>query len=148
MIYSKEILKECQPDMYELIEEHYQELTLNKGVVKLNPDWARYQKLEDENKLHIFTARNDGKLVGYSFFFLDTHIHYRDLLVATNDVLYLTASYRLGITGIRLIKYSEAELQKLGAKKVTWHIKESKDLSPILNRMGYFAEDTILGKLV
>ena len=148
MIYGKELLKTCQPDMLGLIEEHYQELTLNKDFVKLNPDWARYQKLENENKLHIFTARDNGKLLGYSFFFLDTHIHYMDLLVATNDVLYLTASHRLGITGIRLIKFSESELLKLGAKKITWHIKDSMDLSPILNRMGYLAEDTILGKLV
>jgi hypothetical protein len=144
----KECLIDCKADTLYLLTEHYNELTLNKEVITLNPDWDRYFELESKNKFHCFTARNDGELVGYSAFFVDTHIHYRDLLVATNDVLFLREDLRLGTTGIKLLKFSEQQLRLLNVNKITWHVKFAKDFRPILHRMGYTDEDTIVGKIL
>lgn len=81
-------------------------------------------------------------------FFMKPHIHYKDLIVATNDVIFLKKEYRLGITGIKLLKYSEQKIRELGAKKITWHVKYSNDFRPILHRMGYSDEDVIVGKIL
>jgi len=144
----KELLADIKTESEILLSDHYNELTLNKHVIKLNPDWDRYFDLELKNKFHCFTARNDGELVGYSAFFVDTHIHYRDLLVAANDVLFLRQDLRLGTTGIKLLKFSEQQLKLLNVNKITWHVKFAKDFRVILHRMGYADEDTIVGKLL
>ena len=148
MIYAKETLNIIFDEVQELLKLHYEELTLNKDVVKLDPDWFRYFDLENSGKFHTITARDNDKLVGYAGWFLMPHIHYKSILVASNDVLFLHPDYRLGTSGIKLLKYSESEMLKLGANKITWHIKESNDFRNILYRMGYKNEDMICGKLL
>lgn len=144
----KELLINIKTESEILLKDHYTELTLNKEFITLNPDWDRYFELELKNKFHCFTARNYGELVGYSAFFVDTNIHYRDLLVAANDVLFLRHDLRLGTTGIKLLKFSEQQLKLLNVNKITWHVKFAKDFRPILHRMGYADEDVIVGKLL
>jgi GNAT superfamily N-acetyltransferase len=135
-------------EMEILLIDHYEELTLNKSIVKLNPDWEEYNKLEQANKFILITVRLDSALIGYIAFFIKPHIHYKDLVVASNDVLYLKKEYRLGMTGVRMLKYAEQTVKELGANKITWHVKHSSDFRPILHRMGYFDEDIIVGKIL
>ena len=129
-----------------LIKRHYAELTLDKDVMKLAPDWDRYNELNSLGKLSIVAAYDNEKIVGYSVFFLNEHIHYKNNIIANNDVLFLAPEYRLGMTGIKLIKYSEMILQQLGVSKVIWHVKQAKDFRKLLHRMGYQDEDIIVGR--
>jgi hypothetical protein len=129
-----------------LIKRHYAELTLDKDVMKLAPDWDRYNQLNTDGKLSIVCAYDGDKIVGYSVFFLNEHIHYKNNIIANNDVLFLAPEYRLGMTGIKLIKYSEMILQQLGVSKVIWHVKMAKDFRKLLHRMGYQDEDIIVGR--
>lgn len=135
-------------EMETLLLDHYEELTLNKSVVKLNPDWEEYNRLEISNKFTLITVRLETNLIGYIAFFIKPHIHYKDLIVASNDVLYLKKEYRLGMTGVRMLKYAEQTVKELGADKITWHVKHSSDFRPILHRMGYVDEDIIVGKIL
>ena len=146
--YNKECLCDVINEVEPLLELHYQELTHHKDVIKLDPDWARYTEMEHAGAFHIFTARDDEQLIGYSAFFLNHHIHYRHTVVAQNDVLYLHPDHRNGMTGIRLIKNSEREMKALGADKVVWHCKYSNDLQQILQRLGYTNEEAMLGKML
>jgi GNAT superfamily N-acetyltransferase len=146
--YHKESLCDVIAEVEPLLRLHYDELTLNKDRVKLDPDWERYANLEHAGGFHVLTARDGDRLVGYSAFFLNTHIHYRDLRVANNDVLYLHPECRKGMTGIRLIKFSEGWMKALGADKITWHAKYSNDLKQILVRLGYADEEAIMGKML
>jgi hypothetical protein len=143
-----EFLFDILPEMKELTNFHYQEITLYKDKVKLNPDWEAYKKLENNNQFFLFTARINEELIGYSAFFLKPHIHYKDILVASNDVLFLKKEHRVGKVGLKLIKYSEQKMKELGANKITWHIKMSNDFRPILHRMGYIDEDIIVGRML
>ena len=131
-----------------LIEQHYEELTLHKETIKLDPDWDRYKKLAENNQAVFIGVRDNFKLVGYSLFFIAPHIHYKENIMANNDVLYLLPEYRKGLTGIRLIKFCEQHLQSLGVDKIIWHIKFAKDFRNILYRMGYIDEDALVGKII
>jgi len=104
--------------------------------------------LEAAQDLACITARDDGKMIGYSVFFLQNHIHYKSTRMAFNDVLYLHPDYRKGRTGIKLIQHSEDHLKWLGIKKVVWHIKKANDFSPILQRMGYGSEEVVMAKIL
>lgn len=146
--YNIEPVLQCREEMLSLLDEHYEELTLNKEIVKLNPNWPEYDRREKAGKFIYITARDGGVLIGYSAWFIDYHIHYADLKVAMNDVIFLKKKYRQGMTGIKLIKYSEATMKESSVNKIMWHIKESNDFRPILERMGYNTEDIIVGKIV
>lgn len=131
-----------------LLDLHYDELTLNKDVVKLDPMWSEYAALEMMGRFVVFTAREDGKLVGYSAFFINKHIHYASLIAAQNDVLFIHPEFRRGTTALKFIDYCESMLQVLGARKVTYHIKFSLDWRPVLHRRGYSDEEVMCAKLL
>jgi hypothetical protein len=146
--YQVETYEQVVSDIQELIKLHYEEIALNKQDIPLDPDWKRYKMLSDNNMLFVITARDNGTLVGYSVFFITQHMHYNSTKMASNDVLYLLPEYRKGMTGIKLIKASELELNKINVTKVLWHIKFHKDFRNILYRMGYKDEDAIVGKIL
>lgn len=148
IIFGVESIKEIHLEMKDLLQLHYDELIKRQDVIQLNPDWPRYKTLEDLGEFVLFTARKDQSLIGYSAFFLDHHIHYKELLVARNDVIFLHKDHRLGTTGVRLIQFSEEKLVSLGARKISWHIKPSNDFSPILHRYGYTDDEKIVSKLI
>jgi hypothetical protein len=130
-----------------LINAHWEEVALHRGEIQLNPDFSRYQVADSQGRLVIITAREDGVMVGYSVFILGHHIHYRECLVASNDVIYVKPEKR-GIVGARLIKRSEEILEKLKVKKIAWHVKPKNDWSGVLSRMGYTQEEIIMAKLL
>ena len=152
--YQSEMLNDVAEEIMPLLEMHYQDLAAHKEFIKLAPDWPRYYQMEFMGKLAIFTARDAGKLIGYSVFFLDTLMHYEETRAALNDVLYLHPKYRVGlgaITLIRLVKFSEVELKKIAGEekiRILFHIKKKHDFSPAMRRIGYDDEEIIVGKLL
>lgn len=145
--FSKESVLGVADDITPLLDMHYAELTLNKDVVRLNPDWPQYVALEEQGRVHVFTIRESGALIGYAAFFLAPHIHYKDLLVATNDLIFLLPECRRGGVGRKFIAFCEERMRELGANKVTFHIKKHLDWSPMLYRDGYEQEEVIMGKV-
>lgn len=165
-----ETVEESRDDIASLIGLHYAELCANKEVIELAPDYARYQQLEDVGKLAIFTVRDAGLLVGYSIFFIDQHIHYKNQSFANNDIIFLHKSYRNPFTvkrallswtrrllripkktkgvGEQLIDFSEDQLRLMSVTKVLWHIKFKLNWFPILKRRGYAREDFMVGKIL
>lgn len=135
-------------DIKELIKLHYEEIAVNKDVIPLDPDWDKYKSLCDNGLLMIITARDEGKLIGYSIFFITNHLHYKSTVYANNDLLYLHPDYRRGSLGIKFIKTSEIYLKQKGVAKIMWHIKFNKDFRVLLHRMGYIDEDIIVGKII
>lgn len=145
--FQQESLYEIIDEVDELLQLHYTELTHHKHVVKLKPMWHRYGALEEMGLFVVYTARDDARLIGYSAFFVNQHLHYEDLTIGINDVLFLHPEWRKGLTGIRLLKFSELELKKLGVHKVTWHCKDN-GLDVILKRLGYKHEEVVMGKII
>jgi hypothetical protein len=146
--FSTESLDQVIGEVNPLLELHYQELCMNKEVVKLDPIWPQYRAVEQAGKLAIYTVRDEGDLVGYAAFFVTPHMHYAGLMLATNDVLFLRADYRLGTTGTRFVKHCASQLKTRGAHKIAFHIKLSLDWSPILTRIGYAIEEITVAKLL
>lgn len=132
------------------MREHYLELAKNQDRVKLNVDWDRYAAMERAGGLLLYTARQDGGLIGYSCFFSSPHPHYLDLRLVSNDVLYVAKSHRVGRTGIRFIRYCEERVRGLYAGEIalTWHAKEHTPLAGMLQRLGYGVQDIVLSKLL
>jgi len=135
--YQQEFLSQVEDDIKYLIELHWGEIALNKDSIKLNPDWDAYSNLEKQGKLKVFTAREDGLLVGYFVVILGTNIHYKDHMFANNDVIYLHKDYRKGFAGIRLIKFAEKCLKEDGVSVLTINIKVHKPFDKVLERLKF-----------
>lgn len=130
-----------------MLQAHWKEVALHRDTITLDPDYRRYAQAEAGRALVIMTARREEEVVGYSVFFLYHHLHYKECLVASNDVIYLKPECR-GLVGARLIERSESELKSLGVHKVIWHIKPKNDWSSVLLRKGYEQEEIIMGKVL
>ena len=148
MEFATETIAQVRGEIEVLLQRHFDELAQHKGVQVLNPLWHQYQALENERALAVFTARQGIELVGYSVFFLNWNLHYKDLLQAMNDVVFIDKPHREGSAGLKLLKYSEAKLKELGCRKIAWHVKTAQDWGPILKRMGYAPEETIWSRTV
>ena len=130
----------------ELLEKHYDALAFKVPGFTLDPDWDQYDALESSGALVCFTARDEGKLVGYAVFFLTWMLKSKTLRIAANDVFFLAPGYR-GRDGLRdFMRYAENELLEYGADVVSMTVKFDRDWSPVLRRLGYADEEKTVMK--
>jgi hypothetical protein len=133
----------AQPDIEKLLPEHWEEIALDKDAIKLDPDWANYAWLAKSGMLHIVTARDGGELVGYHISIIRPHAHYKTSLTCFSDIMYLKPSYRVGMTGYKLIKFFRDSVKARGVQKIYMMTKLSLDLDPILCRLGFKAIERV-----
>lgn len=129
-----------------LFPHHWDEIAIYRDC-PLDLDHARYAALEQAGVLVSFGARDkSGQLVGYAVFILMRHLHYRTTLFAMNDAVFVAPTHRAMGLGVRLIRFAEQHLKERGVKRVTLHIKPTKDWSPMAERLGYQKDDITMSK--
>jgi GNAT superfamily N-acetyltransferase len=141
-----------------LLEEHYAELATVPDIMLLKPDVERYQTLEAAGNLFaigMFDIHGDTHgdagaetLVGYSVNIVCTNLHYGDLLMCQNDLLFVRKSHRRGMTGMRLITATERAAKDRGVKMMLWHAKPGTTLDRMLPRLGYGIQDVIYSQVL
>lgn len=146
--YQQESLVTCEKDATELLMQHWEEIALNKDVIKLNPDWPAYYQLESSGMLKVFTARLDGKLIGYFVVVCRKHLHYVDHVFAFNDVLYLSKDHRKGLTGAKLMRFAEKCLKEDGVSVLVVNTKRHKPFDKLLSWLGFTHVENTYSKLL
>lgn len=141
-----------------LFKAHWDEIALNKSAMQLDPDEGFYHAMEEHGRLLVLAAfevdGNVRKIVGYAVTFLSSHPHYRNLAVATNDLIYVDPKNRKGRVGGRLFKTTERlakdRLEKLfpGRKMLMlWHCKPDSALLRALDASSdYGVQDIVFSK--
>lgn len=132
----------------DLLKEHYEEVALNKSVMKLSPDWTKYYALEQSNMLLCLGAFMGDECVGYSINFLLKHLHYKNLFYMQNDLLFVAKEHRKSKVGLLLIQETEIQAKENGAEMMLWHAKEHTKLNYIMQRMKYSVQDIIYSKVL
>jgi GNAT superfamily N-acetyltransferase len=133
-------------DRRDLLEAHYQELATDKERMKLDMHVDGYAQLFRTGGLFCLGVYDHGELVGYSVNFLSPAMHYRQLMVAQNDLLLISKPYRIGRIGLKLMDATEAEAKARGAGMMLWHAKEGTNLDKLLRRKGYRVQDIVYSK--
>lgn len=136
-----------QAEIQPLLEAHWKEIA-HDLTIPLEPRWDIYHAMQATGTLKTFTARAEGKLVGYAVFFLNHNMHYASSLQALQDILFITPSLRRGSLGTRLIKFAEEQLKAIGVQVVLHHVKAKHNFGPLLERVGYSLVDLIYVKRV
>lgn len=134
------------PAVAALFHAHWQEIALNKDLMKLKPLFDKYYKVEDSGMLLVIGAYSDEHLVGYSVNFITQHMHYADLWTCMNDIIYVDRAARKSGIGAALIKHTEQEAKARGAQMMLWHVKENTSMAALLPNLGYGVQDIVLSK--
>lgn len=130
----------------ELLDEHWDELVKKKHIFQVNPDIETYQLLESQGKLFTLVAELDNKVVGYSVNIYSHNLHYKNVLMCSNDLLFVSKEYRNSSAGLKLIKETEKKAKLLDCKIMLWHSKLDTPLSKILPRLGNSLHENIFTK--
>ncbi len=134
------------PAIADLFHSHWDEIALNKDLMKLKPLLDKYYQLEANGMLLIIGAYVDGELVGYSVNFLSQHLHYADLWTCMNDIVFVDKAARKSGVGAALIRHTEELAKERGAQMMLWHVKENTSMAALLPKLGYGVQDIVLSK--
>lgn len=126
-----------------LLAEHREELATDKALMVLKPDVARYIALDEMGALLVIGAFINGRLVGYSVNIIHANLHYSDLVMCQNDVLFVSKAHRKGSLGLRLIRETQRRGKARGAMIMLWHAKPGTNLDKLMPRMGGAVQDVI-----
>lgn len=129
-----------------LLREHWEEVAKNKAVMVLKPNVPAYRMLEQMGSLISLGAFDGDRMVGYSVTICTAHLHYADLVYASNDVIFVAGTHRSGPAGVRLMRETEKRAKDRGARLMLWHAKPDTALDRILPRMGYGVQDVIYSR--
>jgi GNAT superfamily N-acetyltransferase len=113
---------------------------------EFNPSAEAYQKVVDCNAMFVIAALDGDDVIGYCTMIISPHLHNPDVIVASNDALFVAKPYRNGMTSGRLIKAAEDEAKRRGASKVLWHTRAGTSFAAMLERRGYQPSDIVVMK--
>jgi len=143
MKYARETIATIKEDIAPLVQATYDEVEIDRDKLEFNLNWDIYHKLEELNILHIYTARVDGKMVGYLVLISSPSLHCSEHLMASSDVIYIHPEHRKGRAGANMIKYAEEDLKCRGVSVMIVAMKAHAPFDKLLQRVGYtFAEKT------
>jgi L-amino acid N-acyltransferase YncA len=129
-----------------LIDDHYEELALDKDKVPLNVDWDRYMRLYEAGVLLFVSLRDEGKLVGYFIGFVMPHLHYVDCVTCAMDIYFVHPSVRGRFGGLRLLRQVERILRANGVHRWTMGSKNHAPSDRLFAAMGFKPIETYHSK--
>lgn len=135
--YQEEKLEDILEEVKPLFQKHWEELALNKDTRPLDPDYASYIMLSGLQIVRVFTVRLDKKIVGYSIWFINKHMHYQTWLYALSDVYWLDPDQRK--TGVSYDFFFKIEdwLKSIGVKSILIQDKIEHSHAKFFNQLGY-----------
>lgn len=142
--FQQEKWADCVAEMRLLWPEHWAELALNRDEIVLDCDEAKYEQGEAMGCLHIVTARDGEKLVGYHYGMLMTHLHYKSSgLMCYTDVYFLKPEYRRGSSGILFLLAVMRSLKSIGVIKFYMSTKEHQNHGELFAMLGGTLSDHV-----
>jgi len=136
-------------EIEEIAGFHWQELALDKLLFQRDLDHERYLKMDELGMVHVVTARDGGKLVGYIVCFVMPHFHYKSSgLTALADMYYLLREYRKGGLGARMFMEMERGLKARGVIRAHMSCKVHEDHTRLFQAMGWTLTDYTFSKLL
>ena len=139
VLYADEALTDALFDeLLPLLETHQAEVGHYQDI-PLNINKETYFRIASAGMLAIFVARECGKIIGYSIYFVCPSMHYHPYVFANSDALYVDPKYRCASVGRTLIKFAQNELAKHGVSVVFQHGKHNPahNIGALFRRLGY-----------
>lgn len=141
--------RDVLPEMWPLFPLHWEEMALDKDLIKIDMDVERYANLDAMNMIHVTTVRDEGSIVGYVICFIIRHMHYAKAgEMALADMYWLKPEYRKGTTGARMFLAMEDSLRERGIIRAHMSCKIHQDHTKLFERLGWKLTDLTFGKVL
>lgn len=137
-----DVIEEIKP----ILLEHWREVAWHKDKIPYAPDWEKYEAMADAGILHIVTARDDGKLIGYYVSMIMPGLHYKHTTFGTNDVLFVDPEYRGGRTAYGMFKFAFKALKEAGCDIVFLHMKTDQPFERLCEALGMEKQEYLFSK--
>tara|TARA_R100000544_G_C2210291_1_gene51545 strand:+ start:412 stop:882 length:471 start_codon:yes stop_codon:yes gene_type:complete len=147
--YRQENTAEAIDDLAELVFKHAAETDIYQEYFKLDPDFDQYKQFVEMGIYRVFTARDKGELIGYTCFYVGANPHYKSIVYATNDILYVLPAYRdSGKAEVirSLFSLAEEELKQEGVEVITLNMKSHLPFEKLAEYMGYDKAEIMYSK--
>jgi len=136
--YSEDSFENILFDFQVLLPQHMAEMNyFEMNGEKFDPDYAGYIRGQSVGKIVLITAKDDGVLVGYIVFCVNTHIRYKSTLYASEDLYYVVPSHRRQGIAKKLFEVAEKTLKDRKVKFMFATTKVYHDRSGLLEQSGY-----------
>ncbi len=143
MVFTEEKISDNLEEAKPLLLKHWDEL--ESDHFPLDPDYDLYLKLETEGRTKTFVARDgNGCMVGYAVYILRHNPHYKTVLVAGCDIVFIVPHARGA--GMFFIEWCDQRLKDAGVKIVVNHVKVTHDFSSAMEKIGYKVDEKKLIK--
>jgi GNAT superfamily N-acetyltransferase len=145
--FQKEPFWQALHDAEALLPRHFDEIAEFKVILgEPDPDIEEYARLSERKALHVLTARDDGRLVGYYVATVTHNRHYRKVTNGVDDLYFLAPEYRRGRVGVQLFLEAERMMREAGAMIGIAKVKVAHDHGPILERLGWRPFERVYAK--
>ncbi len=135
MIYDFVPFHEVAGEIAKNLETHYNDAELKDSYGRPNLDWDNYLAQSVAGSCRAVTARDNGKLVGYSVFCVGVNINHKTIIQASNIGMFVWKKYR-GKIAMDLIRNSDEFLRQIGVMEVMY-VMQNKRLGSLLKRAKY-----------
>lgn len=146
MNIGREPLSGCYTEVGELIRAYYADTNAQDGIPPLEMDWRFFLQLEESERLTLFTARTDCKVIGVAMYMVVPHPQHGGMPTAIcNTLAVATKQRRKGIAS----KLVEAALEHFrtatDVKMITHGFRTIYDTEPLFPKLGFtLAEKTYI----
>ena len=138
ILFQREQAHACFEEAIPLLHLYRQEIAYYADL-KLDPEFAKYAELEKAGIVRAYTARKDGKLIGFALFFFNSHLHFKTKIFAIHDLLYIIPEHR-GF-GYKFLKWCNEQLEKDGASVIYYFVNLQFNYGSLLKRLGFELAD-------
>ena len=149
LTFSVEAWSKALPELRGLFPLLWADVAIDKDKFVAECDEEKYAALEKIGMLHLVTARDEGRLVGFFLVFLTPNAHYKGQgLMAFTDMYFILDAFRGGPDGARLFTFMEETLREKGVVKAYTSHKLHRDRSAMLKFLGWPPSDIIYSKVL
>lgn len=142
LTFNVEKWSDVLPELRPLFDMLWSDVAVDKDRFVAKCDEEKYATCEAVGLLHLVTARDNGKLVGYFVMLVNPNPHYLGAgLMAFTDQYFLLPSYRKGNNGVKLFSFMELTLRAKGVVKMYTSNKLHRDRSVMFEGLGFKPTD-------
>mgnify|MGYP001555473404 FL=1 len=142
----QEFICVCDKEIQPLAEREWEES--GHYDVPLDINWDAYFEYEEAGKLRLYTARDEGKLIGYIVVLLIEPLTTKSEVVGYFEAAFVDRPNRQSRLGLEIFRFAESCLKKEGVTRVIANSSAKNPIGKFLEKMGYKELDTKYDKVL
>lgn len=143
-------LEEVLDRMKSTFPNHVKETELYQDKMEFNPDYDAYLTLSEAGGLYFVVAEDldTQEIVGYLSLMVHFHPHHKDVLTATNNLIYVNYNYRGKGISMGMLEEAEKFLKDAEVDLFMFSAKASNPLKDTAKVLGFDECEVVYSKYI